>query len=78
MHQEQILWAQKAKINWDLNGDCNNKYFQTLVKNRRRHNWILQIKNEQDIWTSNQAEIQQVFLTFFQQLFNQPPNEVQD
>ncbi|GMY22523.1 reverse transcriptase, partial [Fagus crenata] len=50
LNREQILWAQKAKINWDLNGDRNTRYFQAMVKTRRRRNSIVQLKNDQDQW----------------------------
>lgn len=78
MHREQILWAQKAKINWDLNGDHNTKYFQTVVKNKRRYNCIIQIRTKEETWTSDSTEIQQVFLSYYQKLFSQDQHEPQE
>ena len=28
MDREQIMWAQKAKKDWDLKGDRNTKFFK--------------------------------------------------
>ena len=43
MEKEEIIWAQKARSNWITQGDRNSKYFQTLVKQRRARNRILQL-----------------------------------
>ena len=32
LDREELLWAQKARTKWILQGDRNNKYFQTMVK----------------------------------------------
>jgi hypothetical protein len=78
LHREELMWAQKAKSNWDINGDCNTRYFQAVVKNRRRRNIIIQIKNESDQWITKAGEIEHCFQQHFQNLYAQPQNEAQD
>ncbi len=73
LHREEILWSQKAGKEWDLKGDRNTKYFQTVVRNRRRHNRIIQIKNEEDVWISDQTQIQHCFCAYFQKLYADTP-----
>ena len=46
MEREEIMWAQKARSNWIIQGDRNTKFFQTVVKQRRARNRILQLKTE--------------------------------
>lgn len=41
LNREELLWAQKARTKWILQGDRNTKYFQTVVKQRRGNNRIL-------------------------------------
>ena len=72
------MWAQKAKCNWDINGDRNTKYFQAVVKNRRRRNRIIQIKNDSDQWFTDAGEIEQCFHHYFHSLYAQPQNEAED
>ena len=44
MEKEEIMWAQKARSTWIIQGDKNTKFFQSLVKQRRARNMILQIR----------------------------------
>ena len=46
MEREELMWAQKARSNWIIKGDRNTKFFQTVVKQRRARNRILQLKTE--------------------------------
>jgi hypothetical protein len=73
-----VLWAQKAKINWDINGDRNTRYFQAVVKKRRRSNRIIQIKNDNDQWVTDPTDIEHCFQQYFHKLYEQPRNEPQD
>uniref|UniRef100_A0A2N9ETE7 Reverse transcriptase domain-containing protein n=1 Tax=Fagus sylvatica TaxID=28930 RepID=A0A2N9ETE7_FAGSY len=73
LHREEILWSQKARKEWDLKEDRNTKYFQAIVRNIRRHNKIIQIKNEEDVWISDQAQIEHSFCTHFQKLYVDEP-----
>ncbi|CAL5440414.1 unnamed protein product [Camellia sinensis] len=34
------LWLQKSRLNWNLNGDKNTRYFHVVVKCRHRRNEI--------------------------------------
>ncbi|KAL4619003.1 hypothetical protein ACB092_06G051400 [Castanea dentata] len=42
MENEEIMWAQKARSTWIIQSDRNTTFFQTLVKQRRARNIILQ------------------------------------
>lgn len=44
MHKEDIMWAQKARDNQVIYGDRNTKYFETVMKQRRARNQIIQLK----------------------------------
>ena len=63
----------KARKEWDLKGDRNTKYYQAVVRNRRRHNKIIQIKNEEDVWISNQTQIEQCICTHFCSIYADTP-----
>jgi hypothetical protein len=58
MDCEQIMWAQKAKKDWDLKGDRNTKFFQAVVRARQRRNQISQIKTQDNKWLSDHQEIE--------------------
>ena len=70
MDREQIMWAQKAKKDWDLKGDRNTKKFQAVVRARRRRNQISQIKTQDNKWLSDHQEIEQHFVDHYINLFS--------
>ena len=73
LHREEISWSEKARKEWDLKGDRNTKYYQAVCRNRRRHNKIIQIKNEEDVWIFDQAQIEQCFCNYFHKLYADTP-----
>ena len=36
LNREVLMWAQKARSNWILQGDRNIKFFQTVVRQRSK------------------------------------------
>ena len=70
MDREQIMWAQKAKKDWDIKGDRNTKKFQAVVRARRRRNQISQIKTQDNKWLSDHQEIEQHFVDHYINLFS--------
>ncbi len=72
LDREALVWSQKARVEWDLKGDRNKKYFQTVVKNRRRHNRIIQIKNNNEDWLTDPTDIEQCFGNHFHNLYSDP------
>ena len=41
LDREEMMWAQKARTQWILQGERNTKYFQTVVRQRRAKNRVL-------------------------------------
>lgn len=56
------MWAQKTRTKWILQGDRNTKFFQTVVKQRRAKNKILQIKDSDGNITDNLMDIESILL----------------
>ena len=71
MEKEEIIWAQKARSNWITQGDRNSKYFQTLVKQRRARNRILQLRKADGNLTEDLSEIESMFLDHFKDQFKE-------
>ncbi|XP_042481025.1 uncharacterized protein LOC122061674 [Macadamia integrifolia] len=60
------LWAEKAKLRWMKNGDCNSKIFHLSVKLRRLKNQITSLKKEDGTWVSDQQGISFYVSDFFE------------
>ena len=62
----ELKWAQKARTNWILYGHRNTKYFQTIVKQRRAKNRILQLTDGDGNITDNLNEIENILHSHFE------------
>ena len=65
MEREEIMWAQKDRSNWIIQGDRNTKFFQTVVKQRRARNRILQLRTANGNLTEDLNEIESMLVTYF-------------
>lgn len=45
-HREFSQWKQKARMQWDLEGDYNTRFFQLAIKKRRCYNQISKIVDD--------------------------------
>ena len=59
--QEHIMWMQKSRIEWILQGDRNTKFYHTMTTKRRIKNGIQGIWNEQKAWVKDQKGISEAF-----------------
>ena len=70
MNKEELMWAQKARTKWILQGDRNTKFFQIVVKQRRAKNKILQIKDSDGNITDNLMDIESILVGHFKNCFS--------
>ncbi|XP_074301376.1 uncharacterized protein LOC141632760 [Silene latifolia] len=69
LHQARMKFLkQKAKAHWMTDGDANSSYFHGLLKSRRNHNGIQQIKDHNGYLYTEEQGIQQAFLMYYQLL----------
>ncbi|KAL9236058.1 hypothetical protein vseg_010766 [Gypsophila vaccaria] len=71
-HDEYL--HQKTKSEWIKNGDRNTEYFHGVLKGRRIHNQVLQIESKQGIPVTDPIHIQDIFLSFYQDLLGTSMN----
>ena len=69
MIRKEIMWAQKARSDWIIQGDRNTKYFQTLVKQRRARSKILHLKTDERIITEDYEVIESTLVNHFKNPF---------
>ena len=51
--QEEELWALKSRINWMIQGYRNTTFYHMSTLIRRKHNKILNLKDNQGEWITN-------------------------
>ncbi|KAL4383939.1 hypothetical protein GQ457_15G014660 [Hibiscus cannabinus] len=78
LKHEEEFWRQKACIQWHSQGDRNTKYFHARVKERRRHNYVSALRRVDDSWATDPAELKNVALAFYKDLFTSDRNSLVD
>lgn len=69
LHREEILWAQKSRVNWLKWGDKHRKKFHQSTIERRSKNKISSLKDSNEVWVSGDDQIKSLSKNFFSNLF---------
>jgi len=70
LKEEEMWWAQRAKINWLQHGDLNTKYFHYKASQRKRKSTIYNIKdNVGNLWEDSN-HIHSIFTTYFKNIYS--------
>ncbi|OMO76410.1 hypothetical protein COLO4_25567 [Corchorus olitorius] len=70
LEQEQLLWLQKSRSNWIVQGERNTKFYHTVTNRRRARNKITNILRQNGQKTEDPNEIEQEFMEHFQKVFS--------
>eukprot|EP00253_Pinus_taeda_P021219 PITA_21219 len=73
--QEEMLWKQKSRIRWLKEGEKYTKFFHNTTIQRRMHNNITHIQNEQGAKLEKHEEIEAELLNYFKQVHKEPIND---
>jgi hypothetical protein len=70
MLQEEVWWAQRAKIQWLKYGDNNTKFFHFKASQRRKKNYIHSIYDNQGVLWHDECHIREIFIKYFHDIFS--------
>jgi len=68
LHKQDIIWQEKARVNWHLNGDRNSKYFHRVTKIKNKTKIISNIRNNDEI-LSNPLRLSEHIIAYYKNLF---------
>ena len=63
------MWKQKSRALWLNEGDQNTKFFHNRASHRYKRNRIEELKNEAGIVCTDEGEISNILIDFYQHLF---------
>lgn len=69
LQQEEILWYQKARVDWINDGDRNTTFFQLSTVIRRWRNKITAIKDNANQWVHDATRVKEIVVKYFADLF---------
>ncbi|KAF3968551.1 hypothetical protein CMV_007565 [Castanea mollissima] len=79
MSKEEIMWAQKVRSTWIIQVDRNTRYFQTVFKQRRARNRILQLRTVEGNQLKELVDIESYMVEHFKNQYNEAgPKFVQE
>ena len=70
--QEEILWRQKSRIRWLKSGEKNKKFFHKATIQRRMHNNIMFINNQQGERIEEHEDMEKEFTGYFKEILTEP------
>jgi hypothetical protein len=73
LYREEMLWLQRARVDWLREGDRNTKFFHQKATWRARKNRIRKLKEAQGVWVEDQARMKEMVNEYFQELYTKDP-----
>ena len=66
---EEIMWQQRAKVQWLGLGDKNTKYFHSKASKRKKKIMILGLEDEKGNWCNTKEGIADIVVSYFHKLY---------
>ena len=78
LHQEELAWRQRSRAIWLPVGDKNTKFFHQKAIQRKQRNQIVGVFNTEGEWCTDEAQIVDIAVEYFQSLFTSSQLEDDD
>lgn len=69
LDSEEIMWQQRAKVQWLGLGDRNTKYFHSKASERKKKNTILGLVDEEGNWLNSKDDIASIAVSYFEKMY---------
>ena len=76
--QEELLWKQHAKSNWNLQGDKNTAFFHAVTKSKKKGNRIEMLKLDSGVWCKDDNQLREEARLFFSKLYTSKVISLED
>lgn len=57
LYPEELMWFQRTKVQWMVDGDRNTKFHHTKAVQRRRKKVVNMIKDDEGRWIEDEERI---------------------
>ncbi|CAN1120865.1 Transposon TX1 uncharacterized 149 kDa protein [Linum perenne] len=65
LSQEEMLWVQKSRANWVIEGDRNTRFFQLATLKRKSVNRIKHLKDDDGNWVEDSEQLLDMVTSHF-------------
>jgi hypothetical protein len=73
LYKEEMMWLQRARVDWLREGDRNTKFFHQRAAWRARKNRIRKLRRESGEWVHDHANMKEMVNDYFQNLYSKDP-----
>ena len=70
LDKESQMWHQRSRTLFMKEGDRNTRYFHSKASQRFRRNRILGLRNEANVWCSEDSQIKEIATHYYHTLFS--------
>lgn len=71
----EVFLQQRSKASWIKLGDANTSYFYSVIKHSKLKQAIVQLKDNQGNWKTEQTDIARLFVHYYQDLLGKKHEE---
>ncbi|RYR49330.1 hypothetical protein Ahy_A07g035788 [Arachis hypogaea] len=69
LDQEELLWLQKSRQQWIVDGDRNTHFYHIKIAMRRRKNRIVKLRKGDGTWYEDAKEVKSAAMELFHNLY---------
>ena len=69
LEKEDVMWRQKARLNWFQGGDRNTIFFHAKASSRQKKNLIERLLDFDGVWQEEDEKIEKVVVEYYNNLF---------
>jgi hypothetical protein len=70
LKKEEMMWFQRSRAKWLMDGDRNTRYYHLKTINRRRYNNVIMLRNDFGEWVEDPVQLQSMVNNFYYDLFS--------
>jgi hypothetical protein len=68
-HKEEVMWRQRARIQWLAEGDKNTHFLYIRASKRKKRNHIVKLKRADGVMTEDTQELSTMAQDFYKNLY---------
>lgn len=67
---EEVMWRQRSRAVWLMEGDKNTKFFHGKANQRRKTNEIKKLKDSDGVWWRGEEHVERILIDHFSDIFS--------
>lgn len=71
LYHEELMWHQRSRTKWLLDGDRNTRYYHVKATKRHHRNRIHMLRNDDGDWVEDEVQLKGMVTLFFKSLFTE-------